>query len=182
MDLTTLQREAFLCAESKGLHDDLDHGPITDSRNLALAGLINVYASLSDLTQHIKRHGVEDLSTINMIMSNAETLLELWYRDLISPNRGAHHDPSTATRVRLALLHTEIDETSNAIDEFGHESKEGMAELADILIRAADLAECLMRNKPGSEGALDRAVVTKLAYNWTRAHRFGTPMQQETTP
>ena len=51
--------------------------------------------------------------------------------------------------------------------------KEGstMDELADIVIRVADLAETL-------GGNLEEAVQTKLAYNRTRPYQYGTPTEE----
>ena len=75
------------------------------------------------------------------------------------------------TLIRLALVHTEVSEATQIVkrhtmseervDEFGRE-------LADIIIRVAEIAE--------HYGVfLDAVVNAKLAYNRQRPYKFGTP-------
>ena len=75
----------------------------------------------------------------------------------------------------LALIHSEVSEALEewrdgyALDEIRWDKDKPLGfstELADILIRVADLAECVGIN-------LDDALKTKMAYNATRPWRHG---------
>ena len=106
-------------------------------------------------------------------------------------------EPRQTTMIRLALMHTEVTEALNELTEplltlihllTLHQQisqatqvvkRRGVtpettvalaAELADIVIRTADLAGCL-----GID--LDTAVAAKMAVNRDRPFQFGTPQE-----
>ena len=82
--------------------------------------------------------------------------------------------------VRICLIHTEASEAAQLVkrrwpqdtnvlsEEFRNELAE---ELADILIRVGDLAECCMLD-------LDKAVKLKMAKNAGRNRLYGTPNEE----
>lgn len=164
MDLTVLQREAFDIAEVKGLHDGLACIPLTDPRNIALAALANVFASVTDLAQTIKRHGINQQAIMDEI-DGISINLDAFRATIRGEARFSAFEPLTATAVRLTLIHTEVSE---AYDVAEQSLPAFMAELADIVIRVADQAQCI-------SGDLDTAVQAKLALNRTRPYQYGTP-------
>ena len=84
--------------------------------------------------------------------------------------------PHDAVAAKLALIHSEVSEALECVRDGHYEAyesetrpgkPEGLpSELADIVIRVADLAGAL-----GID--LESAIVTKMAYNATRQHRHG---------
>ena len=91
---------------------------------------------------------------------------------------GFHEDMSNVVPVKLALIHAEVSEaleahresdilTIRTTDARGNLKPEGFAsELADIMIRVADLAGIL-------EIDLEGAIKEKMAYNQTRPYKHG---------
>jgi len=83
-----------------------------------------------------------------------------------------HLPPREAALVRLALIHTEVSEATQEVKRHGLANelirKKIACELADVLIRCADLAETI-----GVD--LEEAVLTVLEYNTKRPYRYGTP-------
>ena len=76
-----------------------------------------------------------------------------------------------ATMIRLALIHTEVSEALQEVKRKGvHEGNTRVIgeELADILIRVADLAEELKID-------LEQATKDKLTVNDLRPYKYGTP-------
>lgn len=75
--------------------------------------------------------------------------------------------------MRLALIHTEVSEATQEIKRYGlaHPDRIG-DELADILIRVADMAETLGISLEGH-------VAHVLARNKGRALRYGTPDESQ---
>lgn len=92
--------------------------------------------------------------------------------------KGFHEGRSGAGRddtlVRLSLVHTEISEATQEVKRHwdGEPTEEQKAifaeELADALIRIFDLAGCV-------DVDLELAVEQKLAKNWQRPTKYGTP-------
>jgi NTP pyrophosphatase (non-canonical NTP hydrolase) len=75
------------------------------------------------------------------------------------------------TLIRLALIHTEVSEATQEVKRHGVTPANLRAigeELADVLIRVAELAQGL-----GIE--LSAAVEAKLAKNRLRSYKYGTP-------
>lgn len=89
-------------------------------------------------------------------------------------DKGFHDDldklsPRDASLIRLALIHTEVSEAAQEIKKRGTGDREAIgAELADVMIRVADIAGCL-----GID--LQAATVAKLEANRGRPYRYGTP-------
>ena len=170
MNLSDIQKEAWTCAESKGLHANLDGMTRFGAREQALMALVPVYQAISAMTQHIKRHGIDDRSELTIYFDNAMLCFASFYQSLNAFQQSMpikKGDIVPATWVRLALTHTELDECaeSAATDT----KDEVAAELADIVIRIADLAECVGVN-------LEEATEKKLAYNKMREYGYGTPL------
>jgi NTP pyrophosphatase (non-canonical NTP hydrolase) len=94
----------------------------------------------------------------------------------IAEDKGFHTDcdalgPRYSTMVRLALIHTEVSETTQEVKRHGItcESVGKLAEeLADTIIRIFDLAECL-------DVSLEHAILAKMEKNRGRPHMYGTP-------
>lgn len=148
MDLVALQLESWQCAEAKGLHENLDNGVTLGQREKDLVQMAYSYARETYITQHIKRTGAWPLSWGEYDSTPLDQL-----------PTSAH-----ATVLRLVLVHAEVDE---AIEQSG-DVPALMEELADILIRVADLAQTV-------SGNLDAAVQAKLSKNWQRERYYGTP-------
>ena len=95
-------------------------------------------------------------------------------------DKGFHsHTPMLDLRsmalIRLALIHTEVSEATQEIKRHGAGDRYAIGqELADVLIRCADLATTL-----GID--LEGAVVTKLLANTQRPMHYGTPWEQTLT-
>lgn len=167
MNIATLQTRAWDIAETKGHHDAL-HQPVPDARNAALATLATVYARLNAITQHVKRHGVapaEMGALVDLMRDTVFTLIQ-WGTDVeqgtIPPL--SHY----ATLVRLVLLHTEVSEAIDVVND--HDMLAG--ELADILIRTSEIAE---EHHIGLSGV----VVATLEKNLLRPKYYGTPHQED---
>ena len=82
------------------------------------------------------------------------------------------------TLIRLALIHTEVSEVTQIVKRYGitYERLGLVAEeLADTIIRIADLAQCLGLD-------LDAAVTVKLEANRERPYAYGTPWERAATP
>lgn len=90
----------------------------------------------------------------------------------LAERKGFHDDIGdlrTAALVRLCLIHTEVSEAAQEVKRHGVANAAAIGdELADVLIRAADLAGIL-----GID--LQACVVAKMARNANRPHKFGTP-------
>lgn len=170
LTIDALQRESWDCAEAQGHHAALAPRQVTDPRYLMLADLSYVYVAVTDLAQKIKRDGVPAGSLTADIfqeyIGNAIQLVLNRHQGISTPLPPIRDIPTAA---RLTLIHTEVSEAFDASEQ---RNASLMAELADIVIRVADLAETV-------GGNLDTAVQAKLAYNRTRPYLFGTP---EVTP
>ena len=82
--------------------------------------------------------------------------------------------PREQALIRLALIHTEVSECAQEVKRRGvtPETRPALAEeLADTIIRIADLAGCLTVD-------LDLAVQRKLAINAQRPMHYGTPREE----
>ena len=112
MDIQELQQTAWTTAQEKGFHDDLAW---TEPRLAAMVRLALIHTEVSEVTQEVKRHGVDSAASLERI---------------------------------------------------GHE-------LADILIRVADLAEVL-------GVSLDARTQEVLALNARRPYQYGTPNEART--
>lgn len=86
-----------------------------------------------------------------------------------------HLDQRSATLVRLALIHTEVSEATQEVKRHGVDDaivrKRIVCELADVLVRCAELAALLGED-------LDAAVIAVLAKNEQRPYQYGTPGEQ----
>src|SRR6266446_5546311 len=146
MDLVELQDEAWLRAEAKGLHADLDQDPTSDRRTVALASLACVFASVSTLAQFVKRHGVSESLTAETIMVNtAKQVLDLFLEDCAAGQTALVGPKALPLAARLALIQTEFAEALAALTQ-GEErdviDREAFVrELADSVIRTADVVE-----------------------------------------
>lgn len=97
--------------------------------------------------------------------------------------KGFHADRPNNTRddqlVRLALIHTEVSEATQEVKRHwtANPSPELKAkimdELADIVIRVADMAGCLGMS-------LQEACLKKSAFNNQRPKNYGTPKEEKT--
>lgn len=95
----------------------------------------------------------------------------------IADIKGFHNNRSFCGRddtlIRLCLIHTEISEATQGVKRDWHmtptdtQSEEFAEELADAMIRIADLAECV-----GVD--LDKSIAKKMAKNLARPHLYGT--------
>ena len=80
----------------------------------------------------------------------------------------------TDTLLRLCLVHTEVSEAAQEVKKYWTEPptnmqiKDFMLELADVMIRVGDLAECV-------GGDLEESIRIKLAHNRLRPKQYGTP-------
>jgi NTP pyrophosphatase (non-canonical NTP hydrolase) len=108
-------------------------------------------------------------------MDIQELVRQAW---AIADAKGFHGDPHTlhtrdSTLIRLALIHTEVSEATQVVKRHGVDDRRDMLaeELADVLIRVADLAGCLALD-------LDAAVQVKLAKNAQRPRQYGTPWEE----
>ena len=176
MNLSDIQQEAWQTAEEKGLHANLDGVTSLGTREQTLMHLMPVYAALNQITQYVKRHGVSsetcECTLTPLIIQTAHCLKDFTEMLMVSGRAKLDVDATNtipATLIRLVLTHTEIDECAEVV-RIGN--KEKIAdELADILIRIADLAECLNIN-------LGDATEKKLAFNKTRKFGYGTPLER----
>jgi NTP pyrophosphatase (non-canonical NTP hydrolase) len=98
----------------------------------------------------------------------------------IAERKGLHdnlrHFPHReATLIRLALIHTEVSEAAQEVKRHGvtvENTRVIGEELADVLIRVADLAEEL-----GIDLSLE--VDIKLSHNRLRPYKYGTPDEEK---
>ena len=187
MHLSDIQSAAFATAEAKGLHASLlPDAPVTD-REHALILLARLHQQLDTVTQLVKRHGITDevcdkaADIFRDVRDGSQWLdwlpLHRKEGDLHTLTGCTHMSQSAATLIRLALAHTELSEASECIEDVNADITPVVAakiteELADTLIRSADLAQTL-------GGNLDASTVDKLAYNKLRPHGFGTPLARE---
>ena len=173
MQITDLQRQAWEVAESKGLHKDLDDTVTFGRREVALAAMAPLYQAVTLLTQYVKRHGLlmnetchEDLDSLfHEILRRYNDIQDAFYRDKTDT---ADVSDTLPAILRLVLVHTEVDEAIDAVEKRTPDLVGD--ELADILIRVGDLAECL-----GID--LDAHVEAKIAKNRTRPYKYGTPQE-----
>lgn len=99
----------------------------------------------------------------------------------IAENHGFHEGRTNSrddTLVRLCLVHTEVSEASQVVKRSWLAATpqavvDDLAEeLADVLIRVADLAGCLSID-------LEQAVEKKLKINDGRKRHYGTPREEK---
>lgn len=108
-----------------------------------------------------------------MSRSLNDIVFEAW---TIAEDKGFHNGRTAGrddTLLRLCLVHTEVSEASQVVKRHGvtPQSLPDIAdELADVVIRVADLAGCL-----GID--LGKSVEAKLARNRERPHLYGTPQE-----
>ena len=76
------------------------------------------------------------------------------------------------TLVRLCLLHSEVSEAVQLVKRHGPEAGGLAEELADVFIRALDLCGCLKID-------LDQAMRDKMAKNYARPRKYGTPREEK---
>lgn len=171
MTLEELQRQAWDVAEEKGQHDNLRDPQTYGARERALANIASLYASVTLLTQYIKRNGAMDGTAqrsadlenlFHVIAQKLQDTAEHIFHNRIDPERLAY----LPEHLRLALVHTEVDEANDAVRDNGLLGEE----LADICIRIGDLAQerCI---------DLDAAVTAKMEKNRHRPHAYGTPRE-----
>jgi NTP pyrophosphatase (non-canonical NTP hydrolase) len=108
------------------------------------------------------------------------TIRELQHKAWSTAEQKGFHDGHTSGRadtlLRLCLIHTEVSEAAQEVkrhwtDSPGEDLKDRVAgELADILIRVADLAGCI-------DVDLEMATAAKLVANMARPHQYGTPKE-----
>jgi NTP pyrophosphatase (non-canonical NTP hydrolase) len=110
------------------------------------------------------------------------TLMEIQTRAWKTAEEKGHHENlktlpiREATMIRLALVHTEVSEAIQEIKRHGvHAGNHDVIgeELADVLIRIADLAEELQID-------LASQVNRKLTENQRRPYKYGTPDERTT--
>lgn len=171
MHLHQIQLEAWRTAEQKGLHDALDKAEVLTGREDALYHLARPLAAWCALVQEIKRHGVPDgIHEVIDDMPDGEqcVTVEVWegLREYLEYAPFTKADSKAATIIRLVLTATEIVEACEVADN----PTKLADELADIIIRVADLAHT--RNID-----LEEAVEAKLRYNTTRPYGYGTPAE-----
>lgn len=167
MTLKELQNLAWNVAETKGHHENLDKVTVFGRRERALANMMPFYASVTLLTQYIKRHGIEEtpegkmalFSLAGEIASCFDVMMDRLKNDTIHEET-LQHLPSL---VRLALVHTEVDEAADAL----HDAFNFGNELADILIRVGDLAESVTVD-------LDAHTQEIMMKNIQRPYKYGT--------
>lgn len=105
-------------------------------------------------------------------MTIAELVRQSWQ---IAEDKGFHFGRDAGrdnTLLRLCLIHTEVSEAAQEVKRHGTADpavRHRLAlELADVLIRCADLAGCLDLD-------LQEACLAKLEANRQRPHLYGTP-------
>lgn len=178
MHLNEIAQDAFATAKEKGHHANLSQ---CGGRERVLATLTLLYVAVTEVTQHVKRHGIgeeEDGALTRLIKLLHHVHLETdFVQKQVLRERGTQRMPTVmtplqASLVRLALIHTEVDEAVDAV--FDYVAKDGAGqlarELADIHIRTAELAVHL-----GIDS--DATVAAVLAANKARPHGYGTPTE-----
>ena len=181
MDLRDLQRESWQCAEEKGHHTTLNGVSSLGRREQALLALVPLYQALNNLTQDIKRHGIDKDHGANAaqlldyvsdaVLYCGDVLEKLPEKYYVSPDNKA-----LATALRLILVHTEVDEAIEVslsdLDPISRLVQIGK-EFADILIRMGDVAEDVGLD-------MNEWVRTVMAANRHRPYGYNTPLQEET--
>lgn len=107
-------------------------------------------------------------------MTIAEMQLDAW---ATAEAKGFHDTRGAVIMAReralilLALVHTEVSEVAQELKRHGTARPLKIAEeLADVLIRVGDLAQCLGLD-------VEDATQRKLAENARRPHLYGTPWE-----
>jgi NTP pyrophosphatase (non-canonical NTP hydrolase) len=113
-------------------------------------------------------------------MTIDELIEEAWScAELKGHHRGRNSLDRDDTLVRLCLIHTEVSEAAQIVKRHGVITDEHrravLTELADVMIRVADLAGCL--SMPSLPFA--RVLSEKLAANRRRPYLYGTPLEGE---
>ena len=178
MDIATLQHDAWEIAEEKGLHDTLDHASVVGPREQALLHMMPLYGLVSCMTQILKRHGLTSESLIEI--AGCATVLGNHLLQMCHALRLSLQQPQTipnsralAACVRLALVHTEVDEAAEHAARLDDDLTDDEAallteEVADGMIRYADLAHGLKQD-------LTTAIARVMAQNTQRPYKYGTP-------
>lgn len=171
MTLNELQKQSWDVAEEKGQHNNLREVTNYGPRERALANIQTLYASVTLLTQYIKRHGTIDAARLLESYRDLDNLFHVIGQTLQKTADNIFNDHVDEeyllflpTHIRLALVHTEVDEADDAT----HDNAKLADELADILIRVGDLAQERMID-------LDASVTAKMAKNRQRPYAYGTP-------